>query len=180
MKNVLLTLAIILSTFTYSFAQEAATGEQQTVNSEQISELSKKLLTYQDEITVDFLRSHLKVFAHDTMRGRGTGTPALEKAARYLADQYRQMGLQPAGVNNTYFQPFKLAANVTDNITFVTYKETKEGREVISRSVSSKNSTADYVRSFWGGDTLNAPVVFAGFGVVDSTNNVNHLADVKL
>ncbi len=180
MKKILLTLTAILLTAGFSYAQQTETIEGEAITSEKVSPRSEALLSYQDKITVEFLRSHLKVFAHDSMRGRETGTPALKKAARYLARQYRKMGLKPVGVNNSYFQPFKLTANVTDSIAFITYKETEEGQKKVSRSVSSKNSAANYVRGFWGSDTLEAPIVFAGFGVVDSAHNINHLAGVNL
>lgn len=180
MKKLLLTLFAVFFAASYSLAQTTVKKAQEAGNAVTLSAKTKKLLSYQDEITVEFLRSHLKVFAADSMKGRETGTPALEKAARYLARQYRKMGLKPVGDNGSYFQHFKLAANVTSSITYITYKKTDEGRKVVSRSVSSRNSPANYVRAFWGSDTLDAPIVFAGFGVVDSTNNVNHLAGVEL
>ncbi len=185
MKNILTILTALLLIIGCSNSEQAVMNRQTSTESEpstkeQVATDTERLLSYQDEITVDFLRGHLKVFAHDTMRGRETGTPALEKAARYLAGQYEKMGLKPAGVNNSFFQPFNLTAAVTDSIVFVTYKKTAAGPEKVSRSVSSKNSTASYVRAFWGSDTLRAPIVFAGFGLVDSENNINHLAGVNL
>src|SRR5262244_1321831 len=47
--------------------------------------------------------------ADDLLEGRGTGTRGYEIAAKYMAAQFEQMGLQPAGVGGTYFQkvPFK-------------------------------------------------------------------------
>lgn len=42
--------------------------------------------------------------ANDSMEGRDTGTAAYERAAEYVAEQFRQAGLKPAGENGTYFQ----------------------------------------------------------------------------
>jgi hypothetical protein len=42
--------------------------------------------------------------SNDQMEGRDTGTEAYERAARYVADQFKAAGLQPAGDNGTYFQ----------------------------------------------------------------------------
>jgi Zn-dependent M28 family amino/carboxypeptidase len=42
--------------------------------------------------------------ANDSMEGRDTGTAAYERAAKYVADQFRTAGLKPAGSDGTYFQ----------------------------------------------------------------------------
>jgi hypothetical protein len=51
-----------------------------------------------------------RYLASDAMEGRDTGSPAYERAARYLADRFRRAGLLPAGDNGTYFQ----RVNLTD------------------------------------------------------------------
>jgi hypothetical protein len=48
--------------------------------------------------------SHVQFLAGDDLEGRGTGTPGFEKAANYMAEQFRAAGLEPAGVNG-YRQP---------------------------------------------------------------------------
>src|ERR1700710_2963487 len=42
--------------------------------------------------------------SNDTMEGRDTGTEAYERAAQYVADQFKTAGLKPAGDNGTFFQ----------------------------------------------------------------------------
>ena len=49
-------------------------------------------------LDLDSLRHHLEALAHDSMRGRGSGSEDEMRAARYLEDRYRRYGLQaPAG-----------------------------------------------------------------------------------
>ncbi|HEY0971408.1 MAG TPA: M20/M25/M40 family metallo-hydrolase [Gemmatimonadales bacterium] len=43
------------------------------------------------------VRRHLSVIADDSMMGRATGTPGIHRAARYVAEQFRAIGLRPAG-----------------------------------------------------------------------------------
>ena len=43
------------------------------------------------------VRRHMMVIADDSMMGRLTGTPGIHRAARYLAAQFREIGLDPAG-----------------------------------------------------------------------------------
>ena len=42
--------------------------------------------------------------ASEAMQGRGLGTPGLDKAADYIANEFKEMGLQPGGDSNSYFQ----------------------------------------------------------------------------
>ena len=46
----------------------------------------------------------LAAFAHDSMMGRQAGTYWGEKAGDYVADQFKRLGVQPAGENGGYFQ----------------------------------------------------------------------------
>jgi hypothetical protein len=43
--------------------------------------------------------SHVQFLADDSLEGRGTGSPGFEKAANYMAEQFRAAGLKPAGTN---------------------------------------------------------------------------------
>jgi hypothetical protein len=52
---------------------------------------------------VESLRRDLFAFADDSMRGRKTGTPDAERAARFLEDRVRELGLEPAG-DSLYLQ----------------------------------------------------------------------------
>jgi len=46
----------------------------------------------------------LSAFAHDSMMGRQAGTIWGEKASDYVAEQFKRLGVQPAGENGGYFQ----------------------------------------------------------------------------
>src|SRR5258705_13394737 len=46
--------------------------------------------------------------ASDELKGRGDGSPELDRAADYIAEQFRLAGLSPAGESNTYFQGFEI------------------------------------------------------------------------
>src|SRR5437868_6406088 len=50
----------------------------------------------------------VKYLSRDEMKGRGDGSPELDKAADYIASQFRKLGLRPMGDDNTYFQKFQL------------------------------------------------------------------------
>jgi len=138
------------------------------------------LLKYQDQISTDFLYNHLAVLSADSMEGRETATKGLKKAADYLADQYRAIGLQPVGDDGSYFQRFELNATKSDSVVFTTYKTDTGGEQLVDRSVSAAGSSGRYIRSFGGTDTLSGQIVFAGFGVNDDGHNVRHLKGLDL
>ena len=48
--------------------------------------------------------SHVATLASDRLEGRLTGSQGYEEATRYVADQFRRFGLEPAGADG-YFQP---------------------------------------------------------------------------
>ena len=52
------------------------------------------------------LRDHVEFFASPDLKGRGLGSPGLDKAAQYVADRFKAYGLMPGGDGGTYFQRF--------------------------------------------------------------------------
>ncbi|HSU14503.1 M20/M25/M40 family metallo-hydrolase [Longimicrobium sp.] len=57
---------------------------------------------------VEDVRREMYALADDSMQGRYTGSPGMERAARYLAGIFREIGVQPAGEDG-YFQRMPLA-----------------------------------------------------------------------
>ena len=51
--------------------------------------------TYAKTITTDDLRKHLYIVAGKEMEGRETATPGQKKAAAYIENQFRSLGLLP-------------------------------------------------------------------------------------
>src|ERR687885_2458480 len=59
------------------------------------------------------LRRDVTFLASDECEGRGPGTRGIDRAADYLATQFRQAGLKP-GNGKSYFQPFTIPGSVLD------------------------------------------------------------------
>ena len=49
----------------------------------------------------------VEALSNDAMEGRAAGSPGYDRAARYVADRFAALGLEPAGVDG-YFQPVAL------------------------------------------------------------------------
>lgn len=67
---------------------------------------SAQVASAQTTISADKLRKHVTYLASDKLQGRGTGTKQEQKAAAYLAKQFKKAGLQPKGNNGTWFHNF--------------------------------------------------------------------------
>ncbi len=52
------------------------------------------------------LKAHVLYLADDKLEGRATGSEGEKIAAEYISKEFRQIGLEPAGDNNTYLQAF--------------------------------------------------------------------------
>lgn len=50
------------------------------------------------------MMADVSFLASEAMQGRGLGTPQLDRAADYIADEFKKAGLQPGGDNNSFFQ----------------------------------------------------------------------------
>lgn len=59
-------------------------------------------------ITAADVTKRINVIADDSMRGRATPSPELDKVAAYIADEFRHLGLQPGGDSRTYVQRYRL------------------------------------------------------------------------
>ncbi|MCX7650156.1 MAG: M28 family peptidase [Flavobacteriales bacterium] len=59
------------------------------------------------------LQRHVAFLASDKLEGREPGTDGIEKAARYIASEFKKAGLKPAG-DSLWFQYFELPVNPSD------------------------------------------------------------------
>lgn len=60
-----------------------------------------------DKILLANLQTHIHFLADDALEGRRTGTPGEQKAADYISNQFRQIGLIPKGTSE-YYQTFPI------------------------------------------------------------------------
>jgi hypothetical protein len=107
------------------------------------------------------IRSHLTFLADDLLEGRGTGSRGFELAAKYVAAQFQAVGLEPAGLDGTYYQR-------------VRFRRTKPVGEQASLIVGGGDGRDTFVwgrdfvaRSAAGGPTsiASATVIFVGYEV---------------
>lgn len=54
------------------------------------------------------IKSHLQYLSDDKLEGRRTGTKGEALAMDYIVAQYKQAGILPKGINDSYIQPFEI------------------------------------------------------------------------
>ena len=67
----------------------------------------KNVLKAAATITVEDMKRHLYTIASKEMEGRDTPSPGLEKAASYIEQHFKSLGLKP-GNNGSYRQTYPL------------------------------------------------------------------------
>jgi len=72
-----------------------------------------------ETITAADFRERLGVIADDSMRGRDTPSPELDKTADYIAAEFARLGLRPAGDNGTFLQRYPIRRTQVDTGGFV-------------------------------------------------------------
>jgi len=64
-------------------------------------------------INPEHIRWHVRYLSHDLLEGRGTGQRGGDIAAEYIATQFAEYGLKPAGENGSYLQKVPLVGITT-------------------------------------------------------------------
>lgn len=131
------------------------------------------IYSFSEEITKDGLYNDLAVLAHDSLQGRETGTIGEEKAARYLSKRYAEIGLKTVGDDNSYFQHYELIQPAVEQVTY----RLTEGNEVIDNSTHNAQQSGNFVTLFGGSDTVSGPIVFAGAGIYNQAEGINHFPE---
>ena len=93
--------------------------------------------------------------ASDAMKGRGDGSPELDQAADYIAEQFRAAGLQPAGDGQSFFQGFEITTGAVLGPT----------NEVAIDGARLKINEDFVPIMFSSTGTFDGPLLFAGYGI---------------
>jgi peptide/nickel transport system permease protein len=104
-------------------------------------------------------REHVDWLADPARAGRYTGSPGYDAAARYVADQFQAIGLEPAGVGGTYFQPF--STDVVKLASMPVFERLGDG----AKRYTPRVHFAERIGGRAGGGTAEGNVVYVGGGI---------------
>lgn len=121
------------------------------------------------------IMSDIYYLTSNECEGRGSTTAGIHKAADYIVGRLKQAGLQPAGVDGGFFQPydFKLAGprlGTNNSLSITAGSDTITAKDAEFQVLGAGNS----------GKIEKAPVAFVGYGITSESPSYNDFADVDL
>ena len=118
--------------------------------------------------------SHVAALANDGMEGRNAGSPGHKRAAEYVASAFQKAGLEPAGIDG-YIQPvaFTTRRIVEANSSLALVRNGKAEALTLGEDANI-SMRVDPVAS------LDAPLVFVGYGLNIPERNINDFAGMNL
>jgi Zn-dependent M28 family amino/carboxypeptidase len=125
----------------------------------------------EDQIQDAALVNHVKVLSADDMEGRAPSTQGGQRAAQYIADQLKAIGVEPAGDNGGYFQEVPIVESVVNR----------------SFTLSVPGRTYRYLQDVVAFSGLEQPrvhvqgdIVFVGHGIVAPEQKWNDYEGVNV
>jgi hypothetical protein len=114
-----------------------------------------------DTLLAQRLEAHINFLADDLLRGRQPGTPGYDIAAAYVASQFAQTGLSPAGEQGGWYQQVPMRRT-----------QLVDGSATLGMEMGGKTRRFIFVDEFFAGpdivheqSELRADTVFAGYGI---------------
>ena len=123
--------------------------------------LDDKLKPGLDAITPDGMLAHIKILSSDEFEGRSPGTKGEDLSIKYIADQFRAIGLKPGNPDGSYTQEVPLAGIKSDpHMMFAVSgkppMELKYPDDFVASSARLQNEIK----------IDNSDLVFVGYGIV--------------
>jgi hypothetical protein len=123
---------------------------------------------YAGTITKEDLQKHLTIVAGAEMEGRETGTEGQRKAATYIADYFKQLGLLPVPGTTNYQQFFGIGYDsVINSQLIIDGKFLDFGKDYVTETALNNN-----------GNFQATEIVFVGYGI--NAKNYNDYAGKKV
>ena len=117
-------------------------------------------------------QAHIDYLASDELEGRGIGSAGIELAAEYISQRFSEIGLEPAGDDETYFQTFRMTLQ---------RELTDESRLIFTGDPVARRQGKDFIPfSFSAEEAFDGGVVFCGYGTKAPERNHDDFAGVQL
>ncbi|MFZ0861793.1 MAG: M28 family peptidase [Candidatus Sulfotelmatobacter sp.] len=114
-----------------------------------------------ETITPEHIRWHVRYLSHDLLEGRGTGQRGGDIAAEYMATQFAEYGLKPAGDHGTYMQKVPLVGITTLPETQFSLVP-KQGEAM---NLKPLDEYVAYDQTQQAQSEVDADIVFVGYGI---------------
>jgi len=116
----------------------------------------------------------IKALTTPAMEGRGNGTKGLTRARHLIEKRYKNLGLEPAGINGSYLQAFSL-------ITGAQLEGKNEFAAVTAGRKRELKAKQDFVPfSFSSSGSAQGSMVFAGYGATADEFQYDDYAGIEV
>src|SRR5579862_10051263 len=112
-------------------------------------------------IDPEHIRWHVRFLSSDLLEGRGTGQRGGDIAAEYIATQFAEYGLKPAGDNGSYLQKVPLVGITTLADTRFTLVPKQGG----AMNLKPLDEYVAYDQTQQPQSDVDADIVFVGYGI---------------
>jgi Zn-dependent M28 family amino/carboxypeptidase len=129
--------------------------------------------------TNDLFR-HTRVLASDEFEGRAPGSAGEDKAVRYLADEFRRLGLEPGNPDGSWFQPVPLVGIQSTVKATLTRPRTGGGEAATEDWQFPQDYVAWSPRMREQVALRDSELVFVGYGVVAPEYQWDDFKDVDV
>jgi hypothetical protein len=138
-------------------------------------------------ITAADVRERIAILASDSLEGRRTGSPGAEKAARYIAGEFRRIGgLEPQKPFRDKLDPYLWAFEFSEHALDSSKHEKTHGVNVIGYLIGSDDRLNDqsvvvgahYDHLGWGGPFALDSVHAIHYGADDNASGVAGLLEI--
>jgi Zn-dependent M28 family amino/carboxypeptidase len=117
---------------------------------------------------------YVKILAADNMEGRETGSPGLRQAQEYVVEQFKHAGLEPAG-SKSFYQPIQLVSRqIVEKDSSLTLVHNGQLEPLTLGDDAIFSTRVDLA------PTVDAPLIFAGYGLNIPELGYNDLAGLDL
>ena len=162
-------LALVLVSTSATAAWQAKTSATPATNTTATLTTAERKVSAR--VKLETIRDVTAKLSSDEFEGRGTAQPGADKAAQYLADRFKSLGLKPAGENGTYFQQVKFKSS-----------EVLPESSLSIGNISFKHGEDYVLLPPYSADKVDATsdVIFVGYGVVSEELKRDDLAGLEL
>ena len=115
-----------------------------------------------DQVDTNTIRANIAYLADDKLKGRLPGTEGYQMAVDYVVEQYKKIGLLPAGDHDSYLQRVILRKSTMDNASLTLVLKDKYGN---TDTISSRSDFTVIPHPLKPAVTTETGLVFAGYGV---------------
>ncbi|MBA6414236.1 M20/M25/M40 family metallo-hydrolase [Parahaliea sp. F7430] len=133
-------------------------------------------LALDTDIDPQRLSDIVKTLASDEFEGRAPGTAGEEKTIAYLVEQFKALGLKPAGTSGAWTQSVPMLHTTIEQPDKLAFSATDKSLQLIQGENIEISTLHDV-------DAINfdsAPVVFVGFGVDAPERDWDDFGDIDL